>query len=444
MKINKILQTLLCCFVIITLCGCSAGISAENMLTAPKLDAEQSAIYQALINSVGTGVKLKYPKSGDYRSAFVLKNIDGEEGDEALVFYESQTVQSGESALRLKILDKNGGEWSAVYDIACVGSEVDSISFAHLGDTDNVDIIICYSLLNQSEKSFSVLNYSGGIPVELFSSTYACLEVIDLNADGSDELVCVVNDKANQMSTAMMFTNSEDGFEKLSETQLGGEASDYVRVVKGKLSESITALFLDYSRGAGQYGTDVVYCYGNRLVTPEGGANLISRFTNDFIADIPCSDIDNDGFIEIPSTTPLPGYETLTRPEQLCAVRWYTVTDDNFIMEHYGYFSSKYSFALLFPSRWQGVVSAVVNFADNEIVFISYTVNTGLDINGETELMRIRAVDKDDEEGLAAAKSMRVLGESSETVYCCSESADYLTGNLALTKSELENCFIIL
>ncbi len=109
MKINKILQTLLCCFVIITLCGCSAGISAENMLTAPKLDAEQSAIYQALINSVGTGVKLKYPKSGDYRSAFVLKTIDGEEGDEALVFYESQTVQSGESALRLKILDKNGG-----------------------------------------------------------------------------------------------------------------------------------------------------------------------------------------------------------------------------------------------------------------------------------------------------------------------------------------------
>ncbi len=443
MKIKKILCALLCVFLI-TLCGCSAGISVENMLTAPKLDAEQSAIYQALINSVGSGVKLKYPKSGDYRSAFVLKNIDDEEGDEALVFYESQTVQSGESALRLKILDKDGGEWVAVYDIACVGSEVDSISFARLGNTENVDIIICYSLLNQSEKSFSVLNYSGGVPVELFASTYASLEVIDLNADGSDELVCVVNDKANQVSTAMMFTNSDNGFEKLSETRLGGEASDYVRVVKGQLSDNITALFLDYSRGSGQYGTDVMYCYGNRLVTPEGGASLISRFTNDYMADIPCSDIDNDGFIEIPSTTPLPGYETLTRPEQLCAVRWHTVSDDNFIMEHYSYFSSKYSFALLFPNRWQGVVSAVVNFADNEIVFISYSVDTGLEINEKTELMRIRAVDKDDAEGLDAAKGMRVLGESDETVYCCLESADYLTGNLALTESELENCFIIL
>ena len=58
--------------------------------------------------------------------------------------------------------------------------------------------------------------------------------------------------------------------------------------------------------------------------------------------------------------------------------------------------------------------------------------------------MRIRAVDKDDAEGLDAAKGMRVLGESDETVYCCLESADYLTGNLALTESELENCFIIL
>lgn len=444
MKIKKILRVLMCGLMMTALCGCSAGLSVENMLTAPKLDSEQSAIYQALINSVGAGVKLKYPKSGDYRSAFVLKNIDDEEGDEALVFYESQTVQSGESALRLKILDKDGGSWSAVYDIACIGSEVDSISFAQLGDTENVDIIICYSLLNQSEKSFSVLNYIDGIPVELFSSTYACLEVIDLNADGNDELVCVVNDKANQMSTAMMFTNSEEGFEKLSETQLGGEASDYVRTVKGQLSESITALFLDYSRGAGQYGTDVVYCYGNRLVTPEGGAGLISRFTNDFMADIPCSDIDNDGFIEIPSTAPLPGYETLTRPEQLCAVRWYTVNDDNFTMEHYSYFSSKYSFALLFPNRWQGVVSSVVNFSDNEIIFISYSADTGLEANEKTELMRIRAVDKDDVDGLAAASGMRVLGESDETVYCCSESANYLTGNLALTESELENCFIIL
>ncbi len=438
----------MCLALCITLCGCAAGFSVENLLTPPKLDAQQAEIYEALINTGGSGVKLKYPRGGDYRSAFVLKDIDDELGEEALVFYESRSVQTGESGLRLKILDKSDGEWHAVYDMACVGSEVDSVSFARLGGGE-LDIILRCSSFNQTEKTFSVLNYKDGELKERYASSYSCLEVIDLNSDGLDELVSVVTDKVNKISTAMMFTNSENGFEKLSETQLCGGAADYVGVTKGKLNENITALFLDYSAGSGQYGTDVVYCYGSRLINPDStGANspnsVISRFTNDYLAEISCRDIDGDGYIEIPSTTPLPGYETLTKPEQLCAVQWYTVTDDNFTLEHYSYYSNKYNFALLFPSRWRGVVSAVVNSAANEIIFISYDVNSGLEVNEYTELIRIRAVDKDDTEGLAASEGMRRLGESEEAVYCFMETAGYKAGNLVLTESELSNCFIIL
>lgn len=445
------IRSFLMCAAALLLCGCSMNVAVENLLTPPKLTDEQTQIYRALINSVGSDVKLKYPKSGDFRSAFVLYNIDDEPGDEALVFYENKSVQSGESSLRLKILDKNDGAWSAVYDLACVGSEVESISFADIGDTDTVEIIVRYTMLNQTEKSFSVLNYIGGIPVELYASSYSCLEVMDLNSDGVDELVSVVTDKVNQVSTAMMFTNSStDGFSKLSEVQLGGAAADYGSITKGLLREGLSALFLDYSKAPGQYGTDVLYCYGNRLVSPDGigsvsGSSIISRFTNDYMSEVSCSDIDGDGFIEIPSTAPLPGYETLTRPEQLCAVQWYTVTDDNFVLEHYSYYSSKYRFALLFPNRWRGVVSAVVNYTDNEIIFISYdAAEAGLEVNPATELMRIRAVDKDDEAGLAAAGHMRVIGETEETIYCCLETTGYKTGKLALTESELMNSFIIL
>ena len=146
---------------IAALTGCQATI--ENLLTAPKLTQEQSEIYQALINSSGSSIKLKYPRGGEYRSAFVLQDIDSDGTQEALVFYESQSVQSGESALRLKVLDNFNGSWEAVYDLACVGSEVDSISFASLGDDSTTEILVCYSMLNQSEKTLSVLNYSDGL-----------------------------------------------------------------------------------------------------------------------------------------------------------------------------------------------------------------------------------------------------------------------------------------
>lgn len=441
--------TALCAVLIWLLCGCSTVVSVENLLTPPKLTAEQNEIYQTLISSVGTNIKLKYPKGGDYRSAFVLENIDDEPGEEALVFYESQSVQSGESALRLKFLDKFGGEWQSVYDLTCSGTEVDSISFSKLGEGDSVNIIVRYSMLNQTEKSFSVLNYREGIPVELLASSYSCLEVFDLNSDGLDELFAVVVDKANQMSTAILYSNSENGFERLSETPLCGGAVDYLGVIKGQINENINAVFLDYSRGSGQYGTDVVYCYGNRMVNPDTAgiddpAALLSRFTNDYLSEIRCVDIDNDGYIEIPATIPLPGYETLTRPEQLCAVTWYTVQDDNVVMEHYGYLSTKNNFALLFPNRWRGVVSAVVNYSENEVIFISYNTAVGLVVDESTELMRIRAVAKDDTAAMEAVKDMNVLGENDDTVYYFSETRNYRTGKLALTESELQNCFIIL
>ncbi len=445
MKI-KLLAVLLLCAL---LCGCSAAVSVENLLTPPKLLAEQNEIYQELIASVGQGVKLKYPRSGDYRSAFVLHNIDDEPGDEAMVFYESKNVQSGESALRLKFLDRINDKWQAVYDMSCAGGEIDSISFANLGSTQLTDIIICYTLLNATEKALTVLNYVDQIPVEIHSSAYTCMEVVDLNEDGLDELVTVNVNKATMMSSAAMFTNGENGFEKLSETPLYGGTADYLRVTKGQLDEDTTALFFDYSNGSQQSGTNVLYCYGNRLVCPDNigpnaAAGIISRQVNDYMAEIYSYDIDGDGFIEIPSTTPLPGYETLTRPEQLCAVQWYTVRDDNFILENNSYFSGKFRFALLLPNRWWGVVTAVTDFANNEIIFISYDPGTGLEVNEKTELMRIRSVPKDDPKALEDAKSLKLLGESADTAFYCIESTGYKAGKLALTESELKASFIIL
>lgn len=429
------------CFV---LSGCMDN-TVENLLSPPKLLDEQNEIYNELVKSVGQNVKLKYPQSGDYRSAFVIYNIDEEPGDEALVFYESKNTAVGESSLRLKIFDKINNKYEAVYDLACAGSEVESISFERLGQNSEVNIVVRYTLLNQSEKAFSVYSYEDRTPTELYSSTYVCLDVFDINNDGADELITVSFDKALQTSTAMMFTDGENGFEKLSQTDLYGGTSDYIRVTEGKVDEKTAALFLDYSKGGGISGTDVLYCASNQLLCPYGVGNTmavptIQRVTNDYMSDIFCCDIDGDGFVEVPNTKLLPGYETTNKNEQLYAVEWYTVAYSKYTLEHYSYVSSKYYFALLFPSRWLGVVTAVADFANNEIVFISYDERIGLNTNAAREILRIRAVDKDDKEGLKDAQSLTFIGETDETYYCIKQQ----DGRLALTESELQNCFKML
>ena len=62
-------------------------------------------------------------------------------------------------------------------------------------------------MLNQSEKTLSVLNYSDGLISELYSGSYSCMEVIDLNGDGQQELVSVVPDKATQTAICLLYTS---------------------------------------------------------------------------------------------------------------------------------------------------------------------------------------------------------------------------------------------
>lgn len=428
--------------------GCM-DTSVENMLSPPKLSDEQTEIYSELIKSVGQNVKLIYPKSGEYRSAFVFYDLDEEPGDEALVFYESKSASAGESALRMKVFDEIDGKFEAVYDLTCAGSEVESIRFERLGQDRGVSIIVQYTLLNQSEKVFSVYKYENRTTVEHYSSAYVCLDVMDINKDGANELITVSYDKSAQVSSAMMFSDEEDGFVRLSQTNLYGATADYKNVTEGKLNDDTAALFLDYSKGNGQSGTDVIYCISNRLFCPNSidsptSSASIMRVTNDYMAEIYCCDIDGDGFMEVPSTKLLPGYETLGRNEQLYAVEWYTVAFNRFTLKHYSYFSSKYRFALIFPSRWQGVVTAVPDFANGEIVFISYDEKNGLNLENAVEIMRVRAVDKDDEKGLEQAAELIFIGETEETYYCISRQSGSNAGKLALTESELKNSFKML
>ena len=97
MRINKAIKALFGAVIVsVALSSCSAA-SVEELLSPPRLDEEQTAIYEALRTAAGGSVSLKYPKSGQYRSAFVVENIDDEPTNEAIVFYEKPNVAEGAS-----------------------------------------------------------------------------------------------------------------------------------------------------------------------------------------------------------------------------------------------------------------------------------------------------------------------------------------------------------
>lgn len=443
MKFTKLIRAALAATLTIALTGCSMSVSVETLLSPPTLSAEQEEIYRELEKSVGRNIKLKYPRGGDYRSAFVVRDIDGDDTDEAMVFYESSDIRSGDSALRLKFLDKRSGRWETTFDLACPGNEIDSVAFENLGedgDKYGLRIILSCTLLNQTEKAVSVLKYVNGTPIELLSSTCSCLEVTDLNRDGQNELVIVTSDKEQKTAAALMYAEDANGdsMRLISSASLRGGASEYLRVTKGDVSPDSPALFFDYSLGGGQSGTDVVYCYGNGLFSPTNNADRITRRVSDYTAEVYSFDIDGDDVVEIPATEPMPGYESYPQNGQLCAVRWYNVKNDSFVESAYGYYSGKFGFSLMFPERWIGTVTAIAEHNSNSVLFIAYDSETGLKATSGNMIMRIRVAEKGEE---TSELEEEPFAETDELMFFC----DTLNSpEMTLSASELEDSFVIL
>ncbi len=76
--------------MLLPLSGCNGNLlTVEGAMQPPRLTEQQNAIYEALKAQVGSNIQLKYPQTGEYRSAFVFKNIDSEPTNEAIVFYQN-------------------------------------------------------------------------------------------------------------------------------------------------------------------------------------------------------------------------------------------------------------------------------------------------------------------------------------------------------------------
>lgn len=372
MNIKKLFSVLLAS-ILLLLSGCSYSLSMENLLSPPKLTEEQTAIYEALKKSKSGDITLKYPKSGDYRSAFVIHNIDDEPSNEAMVFY-TETGVNGETTLRINFLDQNNGKWESVYDLPAIGTDVERVAFEKLGDNDVTNIIVGFSILNQSEKALRVYTYKNKIPSEVFLTTYSVLDILDLDGDQNKEIFLINYDKGISYSTATVNAWKNDVFTTLSKVELDPTASEYLALTQSPTPSGKTALFIDHAKGDGRYGTDILYYQGNRLVNVvydavNNNTEKLLRKSNATSPVVHSLDVDGDGFVEAVGTVSFPGYEESPINEQIQAFIWYSVDKGKLTKEYYSFASPTGEFLFIFPGRWEGLVTVTWDADTNTAVF---------------------------------------------------------------------------
>ena len=418
--------------------GCSFAGSVDLLLSPPKLSEEQTAVYEALQRSAGKDVKLQYPRYGEYRSAFVFADIDGDETDEALVFYEKTGESEGAGNVRINVIDMIDGEWRSVYDHAGVGTGIDRIIFADIGSSERMSVIIGYTLLS-GEKNAVVYSYEDGRLFSDYSDNYSTMFVLDMDRDGIDNLVLIrPGNQLKKASMSLVSRNSEDG--SVAETgsiALDESAADFVNVISGYVGTETPAIFID-GLSSGQLTTEIIYSMNGSLRNPlylgESGMIENTRRQAGYLS----TDIDLDGIVEIPTRSPFPGYASGSR-ESLYSTNWNVFDNYSIVKKYSSYYSIADGYCFIFPSRWDGVVTAKKDDATGDIVF--YRFQTDI-TNSNTELMRI-AVAGDYETEAYIENGYTLLKSNNHTNYFV-KLPDIEYEPLVLTSTEINNNFYII
>ncbi len=439
MRKNKVVTALAAAFCSVFMAGCSFGGSVDSLLSPPKLSEEQNAVYDALIRSAGKDIRLKYPRSGEYRSAFVFANIDSEPDREAIVFYEKTGETEGGGNVRINIIDRRGGKWTSVYDHAGAGTGIDRILFSELGGSGRQSVIIGYTLLS-GERSVQVYDYEDGLLTSKYSDTYSTMFTADLERDGKNELILIRPGNQMKKASASLVSIDPESGEALetSGVALDESATEFVSVAAGYVGKETPAVFIDGLSG-GQLTTEIIYSVDGQLRNPLylGESGLIEKTRRP--AGYTCTDIDLDGVIEIPTLSLFPGYSEDSSGTKLYSADWNIFDNYSITKKYSSFYNIGEGYCFILPSRWDGVVTAKRDSATGEVVFCKFRTDL---LNSTVELLRI-AVASEEETGTLLEEGYMVLKSNNKTNYLV-KCPDIEDEPLVLTGTEISNSLYLM
>lgn len=419
-----------------TLGGCSFGTSIDSLMAPPKLSVEQEQIYNTLKDATGQNIRLKYPKSGNYLSSFIIEDIDSDDENEAVVFYEKTGFTSDESTLRINVLDKVDGKWRSVCDTSAEGSEIEKVAISKLGTNERINIIVGTSILNRSEKNVTIYDYDiDNATIEInFSHSYNYMDILDLDNDETKELF-ILSSSSDSVSEAAAYKLSSDGKYHIYSTKLSENYTEFENVVYGNIDNERKGIYIDAVSGTGTIGTDILTFSSQGLKSVfEGEENTPSTSRS---SGYNTTDIDGDGIYEIPVQSHFPGYSSDDDNQQITMTNWLYLNDNKLIRKCSGYYSISDGYAFAMPEKWLGKVTVRLDTLNDEIVFYKYTNNSEKS-SDSADLLRIYIAEDTASKEDRISAGYQLMYSKGEAFYLASVTDDE---ELGISTGELVLCF---
>lgn len=359
--------------------GCNiTELGGDSMLRPPMTMGSEAAIEQLIADSTHNKYILKYPKSGNNRSAITMADLNADSKNEAIAFCRENDETT---KVHMLVMYESNGQWQLANDYSVEASDVDCVDVADINGDGNLEILAGYSTFTPNVNRLFCCSYSGGTTFEISADElYSSFYCGDFNLDGDDEVITLLLfNTENEAKASMLDYNSEKNtlYSKAT-VPMDPNVVRYRNVTVTQFGNT-NALVVDGAFSDEQLNTQIIY-YNTELSLLRNPLykEKESSFTQRSLSII-STDIDNDGTLEIPSSGKMPAPKETPAENITDRVDWYSFDEENESTQKKLSMIADYDldFSFTIPDIWGGdAVTALYGEDKNIIEFYEWTKNS--------------------------------------------------------------------
>ena len=295
--------------------GCSfLELGLDDALRPPKTMGDEAEIEKLISESAKGSYILKYPKNGNYRSAIITQDLDGDDTAEAIAFFRGK-----DEATRLHML---------------VMYETQSYSAFYCGS------------LEQSDRS----------------------EVVTLSLYSADN---------EAKATLLEYNADKRALFAKSSVAMDPSVVSFRHVIFGELGGGVRGLAVDGAYADEQLCTQIIYYNRDLAVLRNPLYREKARNITQRTAEVFCEDNNSDGLIDIPTVERLP-YENIdarANTADLVTRHTFNAANEELVRENDYALNPAYNFCVKIHENWEAE-TFTAQLEDNAMRFFEWTGKT--------------------------------------------------------------------
>ena len=360
----KLTAALLGAVVLVSAGGCNfMELSLEDALRPPKTMGDEAEIEQLISNSAKGGYTLKYPKNGNYRSAIIMRDLDGDKADEAIAFFHGKDETA---KIHMLLMNEADGKWQIAGDYVTETTDVDCVDFSNITESPELEILVGYTTYTPNVNFLSCYTYSNGTTSTIQAGqSYSAFYCGSLDNSGKDGVMTLNLFTADNEAKATLLEYDKEKrmlFAKAS-VSMDPNVVKFRHVVFGELEDNVKGIVVDGAYASDELVTQAIY-FNNDLAVLRNPLYR-ERYKNPTLRTVSVysEDVDNDRIVDIPTVEKLPsaGVDSAVKITDKVTRNTFSPAGETLNRKNDYAINFDYGFLVKIPATWQsGTYTAAV------------------------------------------------------------------------------------